>query len=220
MPLTYDVRRKELHRGIQMKTIASIALPLIAFASLGLLSGWFIGASNSPISGTLLTSTFTLFGLVLTVVLALQQAKDKAISDLRVIRTLVIIVSTGVCLFSASCWIGVQYGVQTKSHRYPTFAELLKLSAIEDATLSPNDRWRVHLIYWQLQSKGRSKEVITEFFANTIAPILRFEKKDRGLFGANALDEILTALQGVIPEKPVIAGNGFQQPDLLDKGRG
>jgi len=60
------------------------------------------------------------------------------------------------------------------------------------------------LIYWELQSKGRSRLLIEEFFRATIAPVLRIPDDERHLNDAQ-LDDILAELQSVSPVKTLIA---------------
>ena len=141
---------------------------------------------------------------MLTALLGLKQAKDKTIGNLQTLAPLVLFIGASIILLSFTCFVGVQLGVRSNHKNYPSFETILADSGIENSKLSVADRWRTHLIYWELQSQGRPSDVIRDFLRGTVSPILQVPDDDRRLQEAS-LEDLLSKLQDVSPQKSIIA---------------
>ena len=157
-----------------------------------------------------MTAGFAFMGLVVTTIIGLRQDKDKAIKNLETVSPLALLLGSGICLFSIACGIGVFAGKATNALAYPSFSDVLVKSALDREKLSATDYWRCHLIYWELQAKGRSRTSIEEFFRVSVAPVLSVGEAKRTTTDST-LTQILTELRSVTPSKTMIADEPFDR---------
>ncbi len=179
-----------------MKKLALLCA-LIALVSFGFLSGWFVGASQTPVVAAFLP---LLFGLITLFVASLldnvkkRKEYNDILQDLKRVKNIgelakftnrnedariysyVIIGSICVLLFCATTYIGVEFGTNVRTPRYSFQME----SFIPDSSnISPVDYSLIYKVTLYMQSIGIEESEARKILKQTVGRLFT-EGKDFG----------------------------------------
>lgn len=190
----------------RLNTFSALATGL-TFATVGWVTGWFVGSSQSPVIAGLLPLIFGLIGgvgvgfydkraahrRVLESIGELTEAQklkvEGALGNDRRPRTVPLAWLLSIAAFCVSCFFGNQYGISIRVNTYPPLASFLD-QEIDD----PTRYAQLQHLLWDLRAANVPPEEARTLLRESVVPVL-----DNPL----ALYQVLEALRtGEVPAVP------------------
>lgn len=210
-------------------TVSSLirgTIVLAAFVAVGWLTGWLVGASNTPVVAALLPLVFGLIGAigfgyaeaaaqVRSVREMVQAGGDNLLT--RVQATLAAPAAerlqlpafwaVAVILFCMACYSGIAQGITLRIPSYPSLRELLG----QEASFSYQEAAELHNFRLTLQRQNIPPSEVKEIFAHVIRPMLADAQYAKGGELAGVRDAALRQLLARVvagSQTPRAAGRG------------
>lgn len=202
-----------------MKKPLSLLLLVIAFSVTGILLGWLIGVSNSPVVAAILPLVFGLVGgfgfnkmdsrlFMLSKIKAIVKADEKdkePPSKQEKSRNLtegaIIFWSITIIAFCCSIYLGANQGIKDRTGEPYSLTQMISLAGMTGHQFSLDDRIISHYALLKMQAKNLSENEISDFFKHTLVPLLKdkeylkLERSDRREKIIIIIDDILCGLE-------------------------
>ncbi len=211
------------------KSVTEWVVVLAAFAVSGLFMGWMVGASKSPVVATFLPLVFGLIGALSYGLIEKSRKEDSLATNIRrlnveeavkqeIISKLGLSLdsrwsrvywASGVILFCATSYSGIQLGLGQWISPYSTTSALMKEIAVAPDTLNSREYAAICGLRYRLEYLGIPHDEIKFIFREFVKPSFAAEPRDIDTFN----EQVESMLKGA--EKLAIiktTGNPFAPP--------